>query len=266
MNATTGTVLDIHHEIHGAPSPGTAPLLLIHGGGSTIGTNWAAILPALTATRQVIAVELQGHGRTPPTTRPASFENSADDVAAVLRRLSIGPVDVLGFSNGGSVAMRLAMRHRDLVRRQIVASSHFRREGMVDGFWDGMQNADLRHMPQVYQDADRALNPDPAHLEELFRLDSQQMLTFVDWPDDHLRAMSVPTLFVCGDRDVIRVEHVVEMARLTPGARLLVVPGTHGDYLGEVFAADGDTSGMHRTLPWLLDFLDATTPTTDDGA
>lgn len=258
MIAETGSdVLDIYSEVHGAPRPGTAPLLLIHGGGSTIGTNWAAILPALTATRQVIAVELQGHGRTRSTQRQASFENSAEDVAAVLNRLGSGPVDVFGFSNGGNVAMRLAMRHPDLVRRQIIASSMFRRDGMIDGFWEGMQNADLGSMPEVYKAADRELNPDPAHQQELFENDSQQMLRFTDWPDADLAAMTVPTLFVCGDRDVIRVEHVVEMARLTPGARLLVLPGTHGDYLGEVLAANGDLASMHRTLPWLLDFLDA---------
>lgn len=250
-------VLYIYSEIHGAPRPGTAPLLLIHGGGSTIGTNWAAVLPALTATRQVIAVELQGHGHTRPTRRRASFENSAEDVAAVLRRLGSGPVDVLGFSNGGNVAMRLAMRHPELVRRQIVASSMFRRDGMIDGFWEGMVNADLSSMPEAYKAADRELNPDPAHQQELFDNDSQQMLRFTDWPDAELAAMSVPTLFVCGDRDVIRVEHVVEMARLTPGARLLVLPGTHGDYLGELLAANGDLASMNRTLPWLLDFLDA---------
>ena len=252
--------LDLYHEVHGAPHPDTAPLLLIHGGGSTIDTNWAAMLPELTKTRQVIAVELQAHGRTPATTRPANFENSADDVAAVLRRLDPGPVDVLGFSNGGSVAMRLAMRHPELVRRLIVASAQFRRDGMIDGFWDGLAHATLASMPAVYQEADRALNPDPAHLDELFRVDCRQMLAFTDWPDDDLRAITVPTLFVCGDQDVIRAEHVTEAARLTPGARLLIVPGNHGDYLGEVLAAGGDLSAMRRTLPWLLEFLDAAEP------
>ena len=263
ITEASDAVLDIHHEIHGAPRAGTVPLLLIHGGGSTIGTNWAAMLPALTETRQVVAVELQGHGRTRPTRRQASFENSAEDVAAVLRRLGSGPVDVLGFSNGGSVAMRLAMRHPELVRRQIVASSHFRRDGLIDGFWEGMENADLSDMPEVYRAADRELNPDPAHLDELFEIDSKQMLRFTDWPDADLAAMEVPTLFVCGDRDVIRVEHVVRMARLTPGARLLVLPAVHGDYLGELLAANGDLASMRRTLPWLFDFLDALEPAAD---
>ena len=256
----TSAHLDLYHEVHGEPRPETAPLLLIHGGGSTIGTNWAALLPVVSRTRQVIAVELQAHGRTPATTRPASFENSADDVAALLRRLDPGPVDVLGFSNGGSVAMRLAMRHPALVRRQIVASAQFRRDGMIDGFWDGMAQASLDNMPDVYQEADLALNPDPAHLDELFRVDTQQMKNFTDWADDELRAMNVPTLFVCGDQDVIRAEHVMEAARLTPGARLLILPGNHGDYLGEVLAANGDLTAMNRALPFLLAFLDAPEP------
>lgn len=90
----------------------------------------------------------------------------------------------------------------------------------------------------------------------LFELDSQQMLQFNDRDAADLTAMATPTLFVVADRDVVRVEHVAEMARLAPHARLLVVPGTHGDYLGEVLAAAGDLSLMHGTVPWLLRFLD----------
>ena len=101
--------INLHHEVHGEQRPGTAPLLLVHGGGSTIDTNFGALLPVLAATRRVVAVELQGHGHTPSTDRPPSFENSAADLAALLDRLALGPVDVLGFSNGGQTAMRLAI-------------------------------------------------------------------------------------------------------------------------------------------------------------
>ena len=86
----------------------------------------------------MLAVELQGHGRTGSGDRAASFEGSADGVAALLKELSVGPVDVLGFSNGGQVGMQLAIRHLRAVRRLIVASAPFRRDGMVDGFWHGM--------------------------------------------------------------------------------------------------------------------------------
>ena len=251
-------VTHLYYEFHGESRAGTAPLLLIHGGGSTIGTNWSAVLPSLTPSRLVIAVELQGHGHTPNSTRAYTFENSAEDVAALLTSLGLGPVDVLGFSNGGNVALRLAMAHPHLVRRQIVASAFFRRAGMVDGFWANMASADIRSMPDLYVEADRAINPDPAHQQQLFDLDTTQMRNFVDWPTDEFARMNVPTLYVCADRDVVRVEHVVEMAQLTPGARLLVLPATHGDFLGEALAAAGDPTAMQATIPWLLAFLDGT--------
>ncbi len=251
--------IELHHKVHGAARPGTAPLLLIHGGGSTIGTNWGLLIPELAPTRPVIAVELQGHGHTPShPQRVPSFEHSADDVAAVLHGLDPGPVDVLGFSNGGNTAMRLAMRHPQLVRRQIVASALYRRDGMIDGFWEGLAAAtDVSAMPDTYREADRAIHPDdPDHERLLFELDQAQMLNFADWTPEELAAMAAPTLFVGADRDVVRTEHTVELAAATPGARALIVPGTHGDYLGERLAAAGDPTAMRRTLPWLLAFLD----------
>lgn len=251
------TTIDLHHEIYGEPTLGRAPLVLIHGGGSTIGTNFGAVLPLFAATRQVVAVELQGHGHTPDTGRPVSFDNSADDLAALLDRLSLGAVDVLGFSNGGQVALRLALRHAHHVRRLVAASAPTRRAGMVDGFWAALEAGDIGSMPAAYLDADRAINPDPAHQQRLFDLDRTLMLHgFTDWPDADLIGVAAPTLLVVGDRDVVRVDHALAMSRLVPDARLLVVPGNHGDYLGEVFAAAGDLGAMHRTLPWLTDFLD----------
>ena len=247
--------MSLYSQIHGSAVAGTVPLLLIHGGGSTIETNWSALLPELTKTRQVVAVELQGHGRSPWTGGTVNFENSADDVAEVLRELDLGPVDVLGFSNGGNVALRLAMRHSELVRRQIVASAFYRRDGLVDGFWNGMAQASLESMPQLYRDADAALNPDPAHQQQLFDLDSGQMRNFADWPPNDLASITTPTLILAADRDVATNAHTVEMAALIPGARLMIVPGTHGDYLGETMAAAGDLTAMHATLPWLLRFL-----------
>ncbi len=134
----------LYREVHGGPDLDTTPLLLIHGGGSTIETNFGALLPLLTQTRQIVAVELQGHGRTPSIDRPYNFENSADDVAEVITELSVGPIDVLGFSNGGNVALRLVIQHPGLVRRQVVASAFYRRSGMADGFFEQLDNATRR--------------------------------------------------------------------------------------------------------------------------
>lgn len=246
----------LYREIHGAAEDRRTPLLLIHGGGSTITTNFGALLPELTASRQVVAVELQGHGHTPSADRPFTFENSADDVAALLDELGLGPVDVLGFSNGGNVAMRLAMRHPALVRRQVVCSAFYRRDGMVDGFWYAQENATADDLPRLYRDADAAINPDPVHQRQLFELDSELMRGFVDWSDDELAGMTITTLVVAGDRDVVRTEHSAAMAGRIPAARLLILPAGHGDYLGEEFASDGDLAAMHVTLPWILRFLD----------
>ncbi|HKT00584.1 MAG TPA: alpha/beta fold hydrolase [Rugosimonospora sp.] len=248
--------LPLYFEWHGESPGSQPPLLLVHGGGSTIESNWGRLIPALEKSRRMLAVELQGHGRTGAGDRPASFEGSADGVAALLAELGAGPVDVLGFSNGGQVAMQLAIRHPAAVRRIVVASAPFRRDGMVDGFWDGLAAATYADLPQPYREADLAVSGDPAHAERMFQLDRELMLTgFTDWPDALVASIAAPALVVVGDRDVIRVEHASLLASLIPGARLLVVPGNHGDYLGEL-AATGDPGPMERTLPFILDFLE----------
>jgi pimeloyl-ACP methyl ester carboxylesterase len=205
----------------------------------------------------VLATELQGHGRAGSGSRPPSFESSADGVAALLQELSSGTVDVLGFSNGGQVGMQLAIRHPHAIRRLIVASAPFRRDGMVDGFWESLAAATYSDMPEVYREADLAVSGDPAHAEKMFHLDRELMLTaFTNWPDALVKSITAPTLVVAADRDVIRTEHSVLLASVIPNARLLIVPGNHGDYLGELAAATGDPGPLQRTLPFLIDFLD----------
>lgn len=248
--------LRMYYQFHGEGRRGRPPLLLIHGSGSTIESNFGELIPLLTGTRQVVGVEEQGHGHTEGTDRPFTFENSADDVAAVLERLDIPNADVLGFSTGGIVSMRLAARHPSRVRRLIVASAFSRRDGLVDGFWDGLRNATLDSMPAIYKDVDRELNPDPRHLEQLFKLDAERTKGFQDLPDSALQAISSPTLVLIGDQDIVIPEHAAAMARAIPDARLTVVPGNHGNYLGEIAASDGDTSLMRATVPLLLRFLD----------
>jgi pimeloyl-ACP methyl ester carboxylesterase len=249
--------LPLYYEWHGKADGSRPPLLLIHGGGSTIESNWGRLIPALEGTRRLLAVELQGHGRTGSGTGPASFEGSADGVATLLAELGAGPMDVLGFSNGGQVALQLAARHAETVRRLIVASAPFRRDGMIDGFWEGMAAGTLADMPQVYLDADLAVSGDPAHGERMFHLDREQMLTgFTDFPDNLIASIAAPTLVVAADRDVVRAEHAARLAALIDGARLLIVPGNHGDYLGELLAGTADSGPLERTVPFLTAFLD----------
>jgi pimeloyl-ACP methyl ester carboxylesterase len=251
---TPGSYPYIYREWRGDGS--ATPLLLIHGGGSTIETNWGRLLPLVEQSRRVLAVELQGHGHTDSGSVPPTFESAADAVADVLGDEATGPVDVLGFSNGGQVAMQLAARHPHAVRRLIVGSAPYRRDGMVDGFWEGLEAATVDDLPEPYRRADLAASGDPQHTHRMFHLDRNLMLTgFVDWPDDVVQSIAAPTLVVAGDRDVIRLSHLVDLARLIPNARLLIVPGNHGDYLGELFATNDDRS-LRNTLPILLDFLD----------
>jgi len=264
MAATPGAFaqlgdLRLYFEDHGEDRPGRVPLVLLHGGGSTIGTNFGELIPLLAGSRRVIAVEEQGHGHTPATGRPFTFEGSADDVAGLLEHLGVGQADVLGFSNGGNVAMALVIRHPKVVRRLVLASAPFRRDGVFDGFWDMLAGGTLQDMPAVYREEDLRINGDPEHVAELFRRDRDRMLAFADVPDADLAAIEAPTLVVAGDQDVITVDHAAALARLIPGARLLVLPATHGDYLGEAFAASGgaDLDLMRLTAPLLERFLDA---------
>ena len=159
--------------------------------------------------------------------------------------------------------MQLAIRHPATVRRLVVASAPFRRDGMIDGFWDGLSAGTYADLPEPYRAADLAVSGDPAHAERMFHLDRELMLTgFTDWPDDLVASITAPTLVVVADRDVIRTEHAVLLASRIPNARLLVVPGNHGDYLGELVAAAEDPGPLRRALPFLVDFLDQPETTT----
>ena len=110
-----------------------APLVLLHGGGSTIESTFGRILPELARAHQVIAVELQAHGHTLDIDRPLSFEQDADDVAALLKQLKIEKADIMGFSNGGTTALQIAIRHPELVNRLALLAAAFKRSGMQPG-------------------------------------------------------------------------------------------------------------------------------------
>jgi pimeloyl-ACP methyl ester carboxylesterase len=249
--------LRIYYERHGTPTERPA-LLLIHGGGSTIDTNWAALLPHLAATREVVALEEEGHGRTRPTERPLTADNAAGDALAVLDHAELGRVDILAFSAGCQTALAFALAHPERVGRVILASPPWRRDALIPGFWDGLAAGSLATMPPLFVEEHRRLNGDePELLQRFFDLDQQRLLAFEDWPDAAIAGIAAPTLVVAADRDVVTVESAARLARTVAEGRLLVVPGIHGDYLGEAFASGGDTAAMERTVPFLLAFLDA---------
>ena len=220
----------MYYEIYGEGKP----LVLIHGGGSTIQTSFGRIIPLLAKNRKVIGVELQAHGRTSDRNGPISFEQDADDVNALLRNLKIDKADILGFSNGGNTTMQLAMRHPEVVDRIIVASAFYRRDGMFPGFWDFMEKGTVDDMPKTLKEEFLKVTPDSAKLQNLFEKSSRRMLEFKDWDDEQLRSIKVKTLIVAGDKDVATPEHYVEMHRLIPDSQLMMIPGGHGKFMGEI--------------------------------
>src|SRR3954468_22359340 len=152
----------MYYEIHG--DAGGVPLVLLPGGGSTIDVTYGRVLPLFARHRRVIAVEEQGHGRTTDRDAPVRFDTSADDVAALLAQLQVARADVMGFSNGASVAMQVAIRHPALVRKLVFASSMTKRSGVDPQFWEFMARATFDDMPQPLKDAFLKVTPDPRKL------------------------------------------------------------------------------------------------------
>jgi pimeloyl-ACP methyl ester carboxylesterase len=245
--------IHIYYEVHGEDA-GT-PLVLLHGGGSTIESTFGRILPFLARRRRVIALEEQGHGRTSDRDQPVTFEQSADDVAGLLRHLEISQADLFGFSNGGSVALQVAIRHPRLVRKLVFASSLTRRDGAFPQLWEFIKKADLSNMPQALKDAFLAVTPDPQRLKTMHDKDAARMASFSDVPDAAIRGVRAPTLIMTGDRDVARLEHSIELSRLFPDARLLVLPSGHGDYLAEASSTPADSDYAEITARLLDRFL-----------
>ena len=243
----------MYYEVHG-PAGGT-PLLLLHGGGSTIEVTFGKILPFLARHRRVIAVEEQGHGRTSDRDQPLRFETSADDVAALLRHLRIETADLFGFSNGASVALQTAIRHPGVVRKLVFASSMTKKAGARPEFWEFMARADFSNMPQPLKDAFLKVNPDPAKLRVMHDKDAERMRSFADVPDQALESLRASTLILIGDQDLVTPEHAVELSRRIPKSRLLILPGGHGEYLGEAVMAPKDSRMPEVSAGLVEEFL-----------
>lgn len=224
--------IKMYYEIHGSGSP----LVLLHGGGSTIYTTFGTILPVLAKTHKVIAIELQNHGHTGQRDVPQTFAQDADDVAELLRQLNIQKADIFGFSNGGQTCLQLGISHPGIVRKLIIASAFYTRDAAPDAFWEGFKNPQFSSMPQVYKDEFLKINPDTAALMNMFKKDAGRMGAFTGWTDEQVKSIQAPSLVVAGDRDVLSPEHAARMARTLPHARLAILPGTHGSYLGEIMS------------------------------
>lgn len=241
--------LRLYYEIHGTASSAHPPLVLLHGGGDTIKTSFGHILPELARDRQIIAFEQQGYGHTADIAdRPFSFEQSADDTAALLDHLRIEKADLFGFSNGGTIALQVAIRHPNVVRKLVLASALFKRDGAYPWLWEAMAKASLENMPRELQEEYLKVAPHPENLRMFHDKAAQRMRDFKDVPADAIRGITAPALVIVGDADVIRPEHAVETFRLLPHAQLAVLPNT--DHMKV-------TARTEWLVPMIGEFLDA---------
>jgi pimeloyl-ACP methyl ester carboxylesterase len=225
--------LEMYYEVHG----NGRPLVVLHGAYMTIETM-GEIVPSLAETRQVIAVELQGHGHTADIDRPLSYEQMAGDTASLLRHLGIEEADVFGYSMGGGVALQVVIRHPEVVRRLVVASASYTS--------DGMHPELLAMIPAItpeafagspIEEAYLRTAPNPKDFPNLVAKLKQLDMEPFAWPPEDVRGIAAPTLLIIGDSDAIRLEHAVELFRLLgggvmgdlaglPKSQLAVLPGT----------------------------------------
>jgi pimeloyl-ACP methyl ester carboxylesterase len=244
--------INMYYEIYGE---GEIPLVLIHGGGSTIQSTFGRFIPFLAKSGKVIAVELQAHGRTSDRDLAESFEQDAKDVSTLLNQLKITKANFLGFSNGGTTTLHIAAHYSALVNKIIVISANYQREGLIEGFYNGFGDATIDHMPTPLKTAFLAVNPDQNALQTMFEKDKQRMLDFVDLNDEDISGIKCDTLLMAADSDVIRPEHVVKMSRLITNAKLVILPGLHGAMIGENLNPDVSDKTIGITAHLVETFL-----------
>jgi len=253
--------LQMYYEIHGTGQP----LVLLHGAFSAIGTSFGQVLPGLAQGRQVVAVELQGHGRTADIDRPLTLEGMADDVAAAIDQLGIEPADIFGYSVGAAVALQLVIRHPEAVRKLVLASVTYTLDGVHPGLMEGLgeMTPEMMHGSPWHEEYVR-IAPRPEDFPTLFAKKTQMDQQIKDLPDEAIRAITAPTLLIIGDSDLVRPEHAVEMFRLLGGGVFGDTPAGLPDSQLAILPGTSHVSLVNRSelvVPIITSFLDAPMPT-----
>jgi pimeloyl-ACP methyl ester carboxylesterase len=250
--------LKMYYEIHGTGKP----LVLLPGGLMTIGMM-GQVVPGLAKTRQVIAVEVQGHGHTADIDRPLTYAQVADDVAALIKHLGLERADVFGFSSGGGIALQIAIRHPDVVRKLVVASSACKSDGeypeiraLVASF--NPDAAMLSPMREAYV----STAPKPEDWPRLVAKTRLSAAVDLDWTEDVV-AIQAPTMIVVGDADTVIPAHAVEMFGLLGGGKADSAMGNLSNSQLAVLPGTTHFSFLSRTdllLAMITPFLDAPMP------
>jgi pimeloyl-ACP methyl ester carboxylesterase len=251
--------LDMYYEIHGTGQP----LVLLHGAMSGIETSFGSLLPTLAETRQVIAVELQAHGRTADVDRPLTLDQMAEDVAALLRYISIENADIFGYSMGAAVGLYFTLQHPEIVRKLIMASVSYRNDGLHPGLLEMLQHVKPEQMIGTpWQEEYARIAPRPEDWTTLVTKVIDLDMRIPDLPADSIRSIDAPVLLIVADSDIIRLEHAVEIFRLLGG-------GVSGDNVGlpksqlAILPGTSHTMVPQRAdllLPMIPRFLDAPMP------
>jgi pimeloyl-ACP methyl ester carboxylesterase len=251
--------LKMYYEIHGSGEP----VVLLHGAFMTIPGNWTGWIAELAKTRKVIAIEMQGHGRTADIKRDVSATHLADDVAALLDHLRIPRADLIGYSMGGGVAMECAVRHPEKVRKVVSISAVFRDDGWVKEGREGIARLTADAFKGSPIEAEyKKLSPTPNGFPDFVKHVVAMASKPHDLGADKLKATKAPMFFIHGDADGVRLDHIAEMYRLKGGeiqgdmrprsaSRLAILPNTTHVTLME---------RMPVIVPMVNDFLDAKPP------
>ena len=261
--------LNLYHEVYGELTTSRPPLLLIPGAFMSTDsmTAWAQ---AFARERTVIVFDQQGHGRTPDTSREMSYPRFADDAAALLRALGVQQADVLGYSQGGGVALQLAIRHSSLVSKLVSMSATFRRDGWYPSVFEAMGGLGAAaFLGTPVEEAFKNHTPDPEAFEAYVEKMKVLNIDDQDIGDDEVRSISAKTMVIVGDADGVKLEHALAMftlrgggdeqaaaegeLRTVPAARLLVLPA---------MSHIGVSGAWELVVPLISAFLDDVPPTT----
>jgi pimeloyl-ACP methyl ester carboxylesterase len=264
--------LRLYHEVYGELGKSkTSPLLLIPGAFMATDSmkSWVS---AFAGKRAVIVFDQQGHGRTPDTSRNMSYEQFADDAAALLRALKVEHADVMGYSQGGGVALQLALRHPTLVNKLVSLSATYRKDGWYPSVLESIEGLSATAFAGTpVEKAFQEHTPDPAAYDAY--LEKMKVLNIDDQniSDAQMRSISAKTMVIVGDADAVKPEHALAMFTLrgggdeeaaasgmlqkVPAARLVILPAmSHIGISGEAAVL----------VPMVSAFLDDVTPATPD--